>query len=70
MWAGEVVPLFVDWAVTGLVHLRERAHGDWYCGEGGSHDGNQARAEVIRGFVNMEAGHLDGGEEAGDNQGG
>jgi hypothetical protein len=50
--------------------LAEGAGGDGNGCEGGTDDGNQAGADVVRGFPDVEAGDLDGGEDAADDEGG
>lgn len=57
------------WTEAGLVHHREALGDDGDGGEGGSHDGKQARADVVRGEGDLEPGDLDAGEEAGHHEG-
>ena len=48
--------------------MRERAGGDGDDGEARSDHGDQPCADVVGGFVNVESGDLDGGQDAGDDQ--
>lgn len=50
------------------IHLRKCTSSDGDDGEGRSHDGDQARSEVVGGLVDVEAGNLDGRQNATDDQ--
>ncbi len=66
--ARELPPVRGAGAVARGVHLGESARGDGDDGEAGADDGDQARADVVGGLVDVEAGDLDGGEDAADDQ--
>lgn len=56
--AGELGAVGGGGAVAGLVHLGEGAGGDGDDGEAGADDGDEAGADVVGGFVDVEAGDL------------
>lgn len=67
--AGELGAVGGGGAVACFVHLGESAGGDGDDGEASADDGDEAGADVVGGFVDVEAGDLHRGEDAADDEG-